>query len=69
MLSTFVMRREIYDDKQSLLLSTDKLSQIHQHFSYLALQLVLSLAGVPIVLSTLACQELLSIGIKSSISI
>ena len=66
MLSTFVIRSEIYDDKQA---ATDKLSQIHQHFSYLALQLLLSLAGLPIVLSTLACQELLSIGIKSSISI
>ena len=60
MLSTFVIRIEIYDDKQA---------QIHQHFSYLALQLLVSLAGLPIVLSTLACQELLSIGIKSSISI
>ena len=60
MLSTFVIRIEIYDDIES---------QIHQHFSYLALQILVSLAGLPIVLSTLACQELLSIGIKSSISI
>ena len=67
MLSTFVIRMEIYDDKQA---ATDKQSQIHQHFSYLSLlQIVVSLAGLPIVLSTLACQELLSIGIKSSISI
>ena len=69
MLSTFVMRNEIYDDEQP---ATEHRQTVTNTSTFLISSPALilgSLAGIPIVLSTLACQDLLSIGIKSSISI